>query len=154
MDAHFKSISSHHGLRHFKNGISLVSQWMGKKHKEMKKVFVRLISGGVEQYMVQTVCTVTDFIYSSSLQSHTDHLSHALAHVLDEFHMHKAIFLKMGGRNATHFNILKIHSMQHYVEFIQHISSADRFNTKSPECLYIDYAKEAYCARNKRDYIA
>ncbi|KAG0694135.1 hypothetical protein DFH29DRAFT_985333 [Suillus ampliporus] len=154
VDGHFKLMSSHHGLRHFKNGISSVSQWTGKEHKEMEKVFVGLISGGVDQRVVRTVCAVTDFIYYSSLQSHTDHSLHALAHALDEFHEHKAIFIEMGGRKATHFNIPKIHLMQHYVELIRRFSSADRFNTKSPERLHINYAKEAYRAGNKKDYIA
>ncbi|KAG2033423.1 hypothetical protein BDR03DRAFT_871998, partial [Suillus americanus] len=142
------------GLRHFKNSILSVSQWMAKEHKEMEKVFVGLISGGVDQRVIQTVHAVMDFIYYSSLQSHTDHSLHALAHALDKFHEHKAIFIEMGGRKATHFNILKIHSMQHYVELIRWFGSAEGFNTESPECLYIDYAKEAYCARNKKDYIA
>ncbi|KAG2070205.1 hypothetical protein BDR04DRAFT_1128584 [Suillus decipiens] len=127
VDEQFKSMTSHHGLRHFKNGISSVSQWTGKEHKEMEKVFIGLISGGVNLCVIRTVCAVTDFIYYSSLQSHTDHSLQALTHALKEFHAHKDVFIEMGGRKATHFNIPKIHSMQHY---------------------------EAYCAGNKKDYIA
>ena len=52
-----------------------------------------------------------------------------------------------------HFNILKIHAMSHYYAAIQSCGSLDGFNTESPEQLHIDYAKEAYCASNKKEYV-
>ena len=33
------------------------------------------------------------------------------------------------------------------------MGSADGYNSESPERLHIDFAKEAYCASNKRDYV-
>ncbi|KAH7904461.1 hypothetical protein BJ138DRAFT_989786, partial [Hygrophoropsis aurantiaca] len=67
IDSRFKSMTSHHGLRHFKNGISSVSQWTGKEHKEMEKVFLGLVAGGTDPRIVRAVRAVTDFIYYSSL---------------------------------------------------------------------------------------
>ncbi|KAG1814163.1 hypothetical protein DFJ58DRAFT_673684, partial [Suillus subalutaceus] len=52
------------------------------------------------------------------------------------------------------FNIPKIHSMRHYVQAIRSLGSADGFNSESPERLLIDYAKDAYQASSKVDYIA
>ncbi|GLB45407.1 hypothetical protein LshimejAT787_2200700 [Lyophyllum shimeji] len=43
--------------------------------------------------------------------------------------------------------------MMHYVESIQALGSADGYNTESPERLHIDFAKDAYRASNKRDYV-
>ena len=43
--------------------------------------------------------------------------------------------------------------MEHYVELIRLFGTADRFNTEWSECLHIDYAKEAYRALNKKDYM-
>ena len=43
--------------------------------------------------------------------------------------------------------------MVHYVAAIQSCGSLDGFNTESPEWLHIDYAKEAYQASNKKDYV-
>lgn len=43
--------------------------------------------------------------------------------------------------------------MEHYVELIELFGSADGFNTESPERLHIDYAKDAYRASNKKDYV-
>ena len=36
IDARFCSMPGYPGLRHFKNGISFVSQWTGREHKEMQ----------------------------------------------------------------------------------------------------------------------
>src|ERR1700676_1013305 len=52
-----------------------------------------------------------------------------------------------------HFNIPKLHSMLHYLASIKSRGSADGYNSESPERLHIDYAKDAYRATNKRDYV-
>ena len=41
----------------------------------------------------------------------------------------------------------------HYVNSIHALGSMDGYNTEPPEHLHIDFAKEAYCASNKRDYM-
>ncbi|RDB18459.1 hypothetical protein Hypma_000273 [Hypsizygus marmoreus] len=43
--------------------------------------------------------------------------------------------------------------MLHYFDAIKSRGSADGYNSESPERLHIDYAKDAYRASNKRDYI-
>ena len=43
--------------------------------------------------------------------------------------------------------------MEHYVKMITLYGSANGYNTKLPERLHIDYAKDAYAATNKKDYI-
>jgi hypothetical protein len=53
----------------------------------------------------------------------------------------------------AHFNIPKVHSLDHYEELIRRFGSADGFNTESPERLHIDFAKNAYRASNRKDYI-
>lgn len=45
MDARFISMSKHSDLRHFKNGISLTTQWTGTEHKNMEKVFLGVLAG-------------------------------------------------------------------------------------------------------------
>ena len=153
INACFKCMTLHPRLQQFKNRISSVSQWTGKEHKEMQKVFLGLIAGGTEPCFVQAVQAVTNFIFYSSLRSHTLHTVWALEAALNEFHANKDIFIKLGGQQATHFNIPKIHSMQHYIELIKCFGLVDGFNTESPEWLHIDYAKEAYHASNKKEFI-
>ncbi|KAJ8079817.1 hypothetical protein PM082_016639 [Marasmius tenuissimus] len=152
LDARFKSMTSHPDLRHFKNGISLVSQWTGAEHKAMQHIFVGLLAGAVSDDVMVCVRAAIDFIYYSSLHSHTDETLTGLSNALDTFHQHKNIFIELGAHETTHFNIPKIHSMQHYPALIRHLGSADGFNTESPERLHIDYAKNAYRASNKKDY--
>ncbi|OBZ76392.1 hypothetical protein A0H81_03784 [Grifola frondosa] len=135
LDARFRAMSQAVSLRHFKHGISSVSQWTGHEHKEMEKVFLGLMMGG-------------------QMNSHTSDTLAALQEALDEFHAHKDVFIELGTRNQDHFNIPKIHSMQHYVEMIRLFGTADGFNTESPERLHIDYAKDAYRASNRKDYLA
>jgi hypothetical protein len=52
-------------------------------------------------------------------------------------------------RNA--FNIPKLHSVSHYVEYIKLYGTLDNFNTEYTERLHIDLAKDAYAATNRKD---
>ncbi|EDR11735.1 uncharacterized protein LACBIDRAFT_324499 [Laccaria bicolor S238N-H82] len=75
-----------------------------------------------------------------------------MAQCLDNFHQYKDIFIELEACSPGHFNILKIHSMQHYVALIRMFGSTDSFHIESPEQLHIDYAKNACRASNKKDY--
>ena len=151
IDARFRSMPTYPGLRHFKNGISFVSQWTGREHKEMERVFVTLLAGAVQPAVLRTVIAIVDFIYYAQLQKHTSKTLLSMETALKKFHDNKDIFIREGIRD--HFNIPKIHQMLHYVEAIRSHSSADGYNTESSERFHIDYAKEGYRASNKKDYI-
>lgn len=71
-DARFQAMSEFHGLRHFKQGISTVSQWTCTQHKEMQRVILGVIAGAVEPRMFQAAHAVLDFIYYAQYQAHTD----------------------------------------------------------------------------------
>ena len=151
LDARFKAMTSYSGLRHFKKGISFVSQWTGREHKEMQRTFVGLMAGAVNDEVLTVIRAVIDFIYFSQLHSHTTKTLTSLQQSLETFHAHKNIFIELGIRE--HFNIPKLHNIQHYVDSIYSLGSADGYNTELPERLHIDYAKSAYLASNKRDFL-
>ena len=151
IDARFRSMPTYPGLRHFKNGISFVSQWTGREHKEMQRIFVGLLSGAVQPAVLRTAIAVIDFIYYAQFQIHTSGTLKALESALKAFHKNKEVFIQEGVRE--HFNILKIHQMIHYAAAIRSRGSADGYNTEASERLHIDYAKEGYRASNKKDYI-
>ncbi|KAJ7779638.1 Zn-finger domain-containing protein [Mycena metata] len=151
-DARFIAMSNHAGLRHFKKGISSVSQWTGTEHKEMQRVFLGVMAGAVSAEVLTVVKSLIDFIYYAQFQSHTSRTLDALQACLNTFHTHKKILLTLGIRE--HFNIPKIHSLQHYVNAIRYLGSANGYNTEAPERLHIDFAKKAYCSSNKREYTA
>ncbi|KAJ3519654.1 hypothetical protein NM688_g9270 [Phlebia brevispora] len=152
LDRRFKAIPSLPGLRHFKNGISHVSQWTGTEHKEMQKVIVVLLAGAVDPVILKVVQAVVDFIYYTQFQRHTSDTLEAMTNALQTFHDHKEIFVNLGIHE--HFNMPKLHLMVHYYEGILRKGTLDGFNTELPERLHIEYAKDAYCAGNRQDYIA
>jgi hypothetical protein len=151
LDKRFMAMNGNPGLRHFKKGISSVSQWTGTEHKEMEKVFLGISIGAVPGRFVPVIRSLIDFIYLSQLHSHTSTTLDSLESCLKTFHRNKDIVIELKIRE--HFNIPKIHSLLHYVNCIRSLGSADGYNTESPERLHIDFAKEAYRASNKRDYV-
>ncbi|KAH7904150.1 hypothetical protein BJ138DRAFT_1019522 [Hygrophoropsis aurantiaca] len=151
LDSRFKSMTDYASLRHFKAGISKVKQWTGTEHKEMEHVFLGAIAGAVNSQVMAAVRGVLDFIYYSQYQSHTSDTLNRMQDALTMFHDNKDVFVELGIRE--HFNIPKVHSMLHYIHSIKLFGSADGFNTESPERLHIDFAKRAYRASNRRDYV-
>jgi hypothetical protein len=152
VDHRFKTMTQHPSLRHFQKGITLVSQWTGQEYKELEKVFLGVIAGAADGAVVSAVRAVLDFIYYAHFECHTDSTLKKLEAAWTDFHEKKSVFIKYGIRK--HFNIPKLHSMQHYFHMIKSHGTADNFNTELPERLHIDIAKDAFDHTNKRDYIA
>lgn len=151
LDARFKAMNGHAGLRHFKKGISRVSQWTGTEHKEMQKIFVGIMAGAVCNKVLTVVRALIDFSYYAQLHSQTTRTLAKLQSCLEIFHANKDVLIDLEVRE--HFNIPKLHNIQHYVEAILALGSADGYNSESPERLHIDFAKDGYNASNKRDYL-
>ncbi|KAI6026905.1 hypothetical protein BKA83DRAFT_4463011 [Pisolithus microcarpus] len=151
IDVRFQAMTRFPTLRHFKKGISTISQWTGSEHKEMQRVFVGLLSGIVSNDVLIVARALLDFIYYAQFQKHTDVTLGAMQDSLKTFHEYKHVLIELEVRQD--FNVPKLHSLQHYVASIRALGSADGYNTEYPERLHIDYAKEAYRASNKRDYV-
>ena len=150
VDRRFQAMTGHPSLRHFKKGISLVSQWTGNEHKNMEKVFLGVVANAADAKVVQATCAILDFIHYAHFETHTDLSLRRLEDAWNRFHASKDEFVKQ--KVWTHFNIPKIHAMQHYVHMIRSHGTADRFNTEASERLHIDFAKHAYAASNRKDY--
>ncbi|KAF8511429.1 hypothetical protein JB92DRAFT_3144061 [Gautieria morchelliformis] len=71
VDERFKCLPDHPGLRHFKKGISTISQCTGREHKEMEHVFASLIFGVVPPDVAAVARATIDFIYYASFPSHS-----------------------------------------------------------------------------------
>ena len=132
IDTCFHSMPGYPRLRHFKNGISFVSQWTGHEHKEMQRIFVSLLAGVVQLAVLRTVVAVIDFIYYAQFQVHTSKTLLALETALKTFHENKDVFIREG--ICEHFNMPKIHQMLHYVEAIRLCKG--RLPCKQQERLY------------------
>ena len=151
IDSRFRAMTTHPHLRHFKKGISSLSQWTGKEHKEMEKVFIGILAGIAPARVLAAACGLLDFIYYAQYQSHTTDTLQRMQEALNLFHANKDVFVDEGIRKD--FNIPKIHSLLHFVGSIVLFGSLDGFNSELPERLHIDYAKKGYRASNKRDYV-
>ena len=152
IDRRFKSMTRHPTLRHFKKGISLVSQWTGDEYKNMEKVFLGVIAGAVDERVIRAVRAVVDFISYARLEVHTETSLEKMDRSWSAIHENKGIFVELGIRE--HFNIPKFHSLIHYISAIRSHGTLDGYNTESPERLHIDFAKAPFRAGNKRDYTA
>ncbi|KAI0354674.1 hypothetical protein OH77DRAFT_1404497 [Trametes cingulata] len=148
IDRRFRTMTRHPDLRHFKKGISLVSQWTGTEYKNMEKVFLSVIAGAAEAAVVRPVRAVLDFIYFAHFELHTDNSLAKMKQAWLDFHHSKDVFVARGVRSD--FNIPKVHSMEHYVASIRLLGTADGYSTEGPERLHIDFAKHAYDASNKQ----
>lgn len=151
VDRRFRAMPSHPGLRHFKRGISLVSQWTGTEYKHMEKVFLGVLVGASDPAALRAVHAVLDFIYYAHFEAHSDASLHYLDSAWATFHANKHIFVQYGVRE--HFNIPKIHSALHYPLSIRNLGTTDGYNAEHSERLHIDYAKRGYLTSNKKDYI-
>ncbi|KAI0357940.1 hypothetical protein OH77DRAFT_1316748 [Trametes cingulata] len=148
IDRRFRTMTRHPELRHFKKGISLVSQWTGTEYKNMEKVFLSVIAGSTDAAVVRPVRAILDFIYYAHFELHTDNSLAKMKQAWLDFHHSKDIFVVRGIRSD--FNIPKVHSMEHYVASIRLLGTADGYSTEGPERLHIDFAKHAYDASNKQ----
>ncbi|KAH9847794.1 hypothetical protein C2E23DRAFT_741139, partial [Lenzites betulinus] len=71
IDKRFMAMPRHSDLRHFKKGISLVSQWTGTEYKNMEKVFLGTMAGAADERVTRAVRAVLDFIYYAHFETHT-----------------------------------------------------------------------------------
>ena len=139
------------GLCHFRRSVSRISQWTGTEHKEMEKVFLEIISGGVRQDVLTAAHTMMDFIFLTQYQCHTSWTLNMMEWSVTQFHEHKVIFISKW--IWKHFNIPKLHSIIHYIDLIKKLGSPDGYNTELPEQLHINLAKDGFCVSNKFDAI-
>lgn len=119
IDRRFKAMPHGSNLRHFKKGISLVSQWTGTEYKNMEKVFLGVLSGPAEPGLIRVVRATLDFIYYAHFESHTLDSLQKLDQSWVTFHENLQYFVDKDVRvDRDDFNIPKLHSMQHYIQSI------------------------------------
>ena len=139
------------GLHYFKEGISKIKQWTGTDHKQLQRVFVTTLVDTTPHWdVLHAAQNLLDFIYLAQYLSHIDNTLSAMQVAPDDFHTVKDVFVDL--KCHEHFNIPKLHSLQHYIKTIKNLGSLDGLNSEHSECLHIDYAKKAYAASNHKDY--
>ena len=137
------------GLRHFRNGISALSQISGPERKNMAKILLGCLIGSIPTQGVAAITALLDFIYIAQYTSHNTETLGLLEDALNRFQTHRNYFLQTGIRED--FNIPKFHSLHHFVEAIMLFGTTDNYNTETFERLHIDFVKLGWRASNQRD---
>ena len=100
-------------------------------------------------HLVHAVHTLLDFLYLAQYPVHSSSTLNLLTDFLSQFHDNKHIFVDLDIQE--HFNILKLHFLMHYVDFIKLHGTTDNYSSEYTEHLHIDLAKDAFCSTNKKD---
>ena len=137
------------GVRHFKNGLSALSQISGSERKNMGKILLGCIADELDSRAVTACRSILDFIYLAQYPTHDDETLGYMDAALQTWRDNKSYFVDVGIRD--HFNIPKFHSLVHYVEMIRLFGTTNNYNTEMFERLHIDYSKKGWRASNKRD---
>ena len=149
LDRRIQALPFGYGLRHFKTGISTLSQISGTERKNMAKILLGCIHDIMAPSGVKAVKSLLDFIYLAQYSTHDQITLGYLEDALQEFHKHKEYFVQVGCRDNLNFP--KLHLLLHYAESIQFFGTTDNYNTEMFERLHIDFAKHGWRATNQKD---
>ena len=149
LDRRIRTLPRAHGLRHFKNGISALSQISGSERKNMAKILLGCLVGALPKKGLAAVRSVLDFIYLAQYSTHDKITLGYMEDALQTWEKNRSFFIQTGIRE--NFNIPKFHSLLHYVEAIKLFGTTDNYNTEMFERLHIDFTKRGWRASNFRD---
>ncbi|KAG8773231.1 hypothetical protein FRC12_002651 [Ceratobasidium sp. 428] len=153
MDRRVKGMPRFQNLRHFAQGISVISSWTGKEAKALACTFLSMVAGSRKSEAVIAARSLLDFTY----RAHMPELSAAdlrtMERDLQTFNRVKGVFVDPNNKNllpnASRLNKFpKFHMPIHYPEFIRELGAPDGFSTEITEWLHIDCVKEPWRATN------
>lgn len=137
------------GVRHFKNGISALSQISGSERKNMGKILLGCICDDLPEEATTACRAILDFIYLAQYTTHDEDTLGYMEEALELWRKNKAVFVDLGIR--LHINIPKFHALRHYVDHIRLFGTTGNYNTEMFERLHIEFAKKGWRASNRRD---
>ena len=92
MDRRVRALPPSFGVRHFKNGITSLSQISGMERKNIAKILLGVLVGAVPRQAILASRSLLDFIYLAQYSSHSDETLQYLDEALQFFHKEKHIF--------------------------------------------------------------
>ena len=121
----------------------------GAERKQMAKILLGSIIGGVPRQVVQLCRALLDFIYLAQYSSHSKETLVYMREALEGIHKHKQVIIEL--EIWENFHLPKLHSLLHYVESIRLFETTDNYNTEMLEWLHAEYPKPTFCSTNERD---
>ena len=158
IDARCRRLPLNHNLRHFAKGISCMSRVTGKEHSDICRILLGVIiglplpGGASPVRLIRATRAILHFLYLAQYPTHTSETLALLDEALEDFHANKDIFIDLGIR--THFQLPKLHSLDHYRRSIELFGTTDNYDTQYSERLHIDFTKDAYRASNHKDELS
>jgi hypothetical protein len=149
LDARIRALPPAFGIRHFKKGISSLSQISGSERKAMARILLGCLIGRMPIKGITACRAILDFIYLAQYSTHDEGTLACMTDALKIWHQNRDYFITAGVRKD--FNIPKFHSLLHYVDSIRMFGTTDNYNTEMFERLHIDFAKKGWRASNRRD---
>jgi hypothetical protein len=149
LDRRIRCLPPSFGVRHFKNGISALTQISGGERKEMAKILLGCLVGVVPIRGLRACRGILDFIYMARYPSHDEITLGYMQDALNVWKDNRSFFISIGIRDD--FNIPKFHSLLHYIDTIRLFGTTDNYNSELFERLHIDFAKEGWRASNNRN---
>ena len=160
IDARCCRLPPNHHIRVFSNGVSSLSRVTGQEHADITRIILGVIidlplkktnvnQEEARQEVIKAVRALLDFVYLAQYPVHSSETLTQMNEALEQFHMHKDIFIVLGAR--TNFDLNKLHYTIHYRIMIERFGTTDNYNTEHTERLHIPYAKDAYEASNHKD---
>ncbi|KAG6905715.1 hypothetical protein DXG01_001152 [Tephrocybe rancida] len=128
---------------------------MGKEHSQMSSfllaliIDVQLADGASTPKLLHAVRALLDFLFLTQYPLHSSETLNLLDDSLRDFHANKDIFFDIGVQ--TNMNLLKLHSLSHYVMYIKLYDMTDNYSTEYTEHLHIELAKDAWRSTNSKD---
>ncbi|KAJ3561172.1 hypothetical protein NP233_g10357 [Leucocoprinus birnbaumii] len=144
-----------HHIRLFLKGISGLSRVTGTEHDQMCRFLlgivldVKLSNRATSAKLIKAVRAMLDFLYLAKFPVHSTATLKRLSKALRRFQKYRQVFVDLEIRE--HFDITKLHFLEHYFFLIQYLGSLDNFNTEYTERLHIDMTKDAFRATNNKD---
>jgi len=152
-DQRMRKLPKFPGFRHFSQGISKISQWSGREHKDLQRVFLGATLGAVPARVTKAVRAELDFIYTAQWKSITTNDLKNMEMYNSIYHANKEIFWDLDGRKTEGFDIPKTHNRHHFSEVIEWLGTTDNYNTETSERYHIDVAKKAWAATNHKNVV-
>ena len=109
LDRRIRCLPPGYGVRHFKNGISALSQISGSERKHMGRILLGCLVGILPQRGILACRALLDFIYLAQYRTHDNLTLDYMATALKMFYDNKSFFVATGVRE--HLNIPKVHSL-------------------------------------------
>ena len=150
LDQRIRCLPPAYGVRHFKNGISALSQLSGMERKHMAKILLGCLVGVLPKKAIIACRALLDFIYLAQYTTHDTITLGYMQDALNTFHSHKSYFT-VDSLLRDDLNIPKFHSLDHYIQSIKLLGTTDNYNTEAFERLHIEFAKEGWRASNTRN---